>query len=488
MQRKISGGRKRTNTAGEPMQVGLVPGEPLSPVSERTTVKKQDEVPTTPNVECTRANPATPGVSTPEETLAPKPCRAFLGSPGGASLADSNAAADEPEQELRKLFHGRHEEAQRMFDKDRQHARAGDVVHSEQNRPLSSISTSAGPTPSPDGRTSPGFTPSSAGPGRRGNAGKLRAFESDAGRDVSKALPAQVRKVFVGGIPQDMQQEGLTQLFSEWAPVKKAWVQRFKDVTKSKVTQTTHNHRGFGFVIFHDTSAVDQILGNADSKFIKTRDGHHQLEVKRAISSSEMPDGARQAPDDSNPSKGRGFQHKSPPVVSEPAGHAPQVPRMDQGQGAPQQSLPQNCGWPSGVMQSQPAAAHPWPTTGGDVMQQMQNQQVQQLVPAMAGYPMAMGPPGPPGPGMVMQTMNWMPAGAPSYAMPAAHMVPMAQCGDGTQPSAMQHFFNTAAPWQAPNAWHMQMTAAAPFTQPQPVAVTSLVWHAPNGQPAQVSQ
>ena len=39
-------------------------------------------------------------------------------------------------------------------------------------------------------------------------------------------------------------------------------------------------------MIFHDTSAVDQILGNADSKFIKTKDGHHQLEVKRAISSS----------------------------------------------------------------------------------------------------------------------------------------------------------------------------------------------------------
>ncbi|CAL1161922.1 unnamed protein product [Cladocopium goreaui] len=334
MQSKISGGRKRMNATGEPMQVGLVPGEPLSPVSERTTVKKQDEVPTTPNVECTRANPATPGVSTPEETLAPKPCRAFLGSPGGASLADSNAAADEPEQELRKLFHGRHEEATlwlRRFSQFQMFQMflcpampscaqlLGDVVHSEQNRPLSSISTSAGPTPSPDGRTSPGFTPSSAGPGRRGNyAGKLRALQSDAGRDVSKALPAQVRKVFVGGIPQDMQQEGLTQLFSEWAPVKKAWVQRFKDVTKSKVTQTTHNHRGFGFVIFHDTSAVDQILGNADSKFIKTKDGHHQLEVKRAISSSEMPDGARQAPDDSNPSKGRGFQQKSPPVVSEP--------------------------------------------------------------------------------------------------------------------------------------------------------------------------
>ena len=65
------------------------------------------------------------------------------------------------------------------------------------------------------------------------------------------------------------------------------------------------------------------------------------------------------------------------------------------------------------------AAAHPWPTTGGDGMQQMpgtkprwgqllatelhqirdshgsgvlrQNQQVQQLVPAMAGYPMVLG-------------------------------------------------------------------------------------------------
>eukprot|EP00434_Breviolum_minutum_P024617 symbB.v1.2.021738.t2/scaffold1896.1/size96813/9 len=516
MQHKISGGRKR-NSASEPMQVGLVPGEPLSPVSEWTSVK-QDEVPTTPIVEGTRANSATPGVSTPEVT-APKPCRAFLSSPGGVSLADSNAPADDPDQELRKLFNGRPEEAadvlcglkasagnapdqkaHRMFDKDRQHARAGDGMHAEQNRPLSSISTSAGPTPSPDGRTSPGFTPSSSAGGRR-TAGKMRALQSDAGRDLSKALPTQVRKVFVGGIPQDMQQEELLQLFGEMAPVKKAWVQRYRDATKMKPTPTSHNHRGFGFVIFQDSSAVDLILGldpgregsgeidfmqsvagSEISKFIHTKDGR-KLEVKRAISSSDMPnDGVRQPPDDLNPSKGR-FQQTSPAAVPEQASHGPpqgsHVQRVEQGM---TQQIPQNCGWPmAGVMQPPAvlAPAHPWPTTGGDGMQQMP-QQVQQVVPAMAGVQMAAAMRSS-GMVMPMPTMNWMQGAQPHpYAVPAgAPVVPMPSCGDGSQPSTMQPCFNSPT-WPLPNGWQMQMQTAAPFTQPQPV-----VWHATNGQPTQ---
>jgi len=280
-----------------------------------------------------------------------------------------------------------------------------------------------------------------------------------------------------------MQQEELLQLFGEMAPVKKAWVQRYRDATKMKPTPTSHNHRGFGFVIFQDSSAVDLILGSEISKFIHTKDGR-KLEVKRAISSSDMPsDGVRQPPDDLNPSKGR-FKQTSPAAVPEQvASHGPpqgsHVQRVEQGMA---QQIPQNCGWPmAGVMQPPAvlAPSHPWPTTGGDGMQQMP-QQVQQVVPAMAGVQMAAAMRSS-GMVMPMQTMNWMQGAQPHpYAVPAgAPVVPMPSCGDGSQPSTMQPCFNSPA-WPLPHGWQMQMQAAAPFTQPQPV-----VWHATNGQPTQ---
>lgn len=33
------------------------------------------------------------------------------------------------------------------------------------------------------------------------------------------------------------------------------------------------NHRGFGFVIFHDALAIDELLGSAASRFIVLRNG-----------------------------------------------------------------------------------------------------------------------------------------------------------------------------------------------------------------------
>merc|ERR1719454_2669669 len=42
-----------------------------------------------------------------------------------------------------------------------------------------------------------------------------------------KAKWAQVRKIFVGGIPQSMDQNSLYKLFSKTAKVKKAWLQMF---------------------------------------------------------------------------------------------------------------------------------------------------------------------------------------------------------------------------------------------------------------------
>ena len=99
---------------------------------------------------------------------------------------------------------------------------------------------------------------------------------------------AQDRKVFVGGVPQDLNQDDLYAIFSEHAGVKKAWLQKCRTTDESGSTANgQQNHRGFGFVIFHDALAIDELLGSAPSRFIVLRNGT-KLEVKRALSSNKM--------------------------------------------------------------------------------------------------------------------------------------------------------------------------------------------------------
>ncbi|CAE8617936.1 unnamed protein product [Polarella glacialis] len=101
---------------------------------------------------------------------------------------------------------------------------------------------------------------------------------------------AQDRKVFVGGVPQDLNQDDLYSIFSEYAGVKKAWLQKCRtadDGTGNTNACPPQNHRGFGFVIFHDAHAIDELLGSAPSRFIMMRNGT-KLEVKRALSSNKM--------------------------------------------------------------------------------------------------------------------------------------------------------------------------------------------------------
>eukprot|EP00913_Durusdinium_trenchii_P014547 g13646.t1 len=97
------------------------------------------------------------------------------------------------------------------------------------------------------------------------------------------------------------------------------------------------------------------------------------------------------------------------------------------------------------AMQSAPvmAPASPWPTTGGDGMQQGMPQQVQQVVPAMASVQMAPAAMRQTGMVMPMQTMNWMPSGAPPFAIPA----PAVSYNDGSAPSSIQPCYNAACPW-----------------------------------------
>lgn len=101
---------------------------------------------------------------------------------------------------------------------------------------------------------------------------------------------AQDRKVFVGGVPQDLNQDDLYAIFSDFAGVKKAWLQKCRSAEEggaSNLASPPQNHRGFGFVIFHDAHAIDDLLGAASSRFIVLRNGN-KLEVKRALSSNKM--------------------------------------------------------------------------------------------------------------------------------------------------------------------------------------------------------
>lgn len=114
---------------------------------------------------------------------------------------------------------------------------------------------------------------------------------------------AQDRKVFVGGVPQDLNQDDLYAIFSEYAGVKKAWLQKCRATDDNNGTNNPpQNHRGFGFVIFHDPNAIEELLGGSPSRFIVLRSGA-KLEVKRALSSSKMSGVGNRAdaPQDSPP-------------------------------------------------------------------------------------------------------------------------------------------------------------------------------------------
>lgn len=96
---------------------------------------------------------------------------------------------------------------------------------------------------------------------------------------------AQDRKIFVGGVPQDLTQDDLYAIFSAFAGVKRAWLQKCR-ATDDKGTNVP-NHRGFGFVIFHDARTIEDLLGDCASCFVPLRNGV-KVEVKRAVSSNKM--------------------------------------------------------------------------------------------------------------------------------------------------------------------------------------------------------
>eukprot|EP00930_Biecheleria_cincta_P050213 TRINITY_DN35398_c0_g1_i1.p1 TRINITY_DN35398_c0_g1~~TRINITY_DN35398_c0_g1_i1.p1 ORF type:complete len:551 (+),score=87.10 TRINITY_DN35398_c0_g1_i1:166-1818(+) len=289
------------------MQAGLVQedSQAHTPVSHRSAAK-QVGTPGTPHLEPKSANSATTA-ATPD-VCRPRAVRAFPGFSEGAGLPGSTGASDEAasEQELRALLGGGSADVCLPNGKSsHKFASAGERPQQSDNRPLSSVSTSAGPTPSPDDRSSP----HSASPMAEGNSERFAAKRSDnkgKGKDSSKGNaagnldpaqvgPSQARKIFVGGIPQDMQQDELFKIFAEYGQVKKAWLQRYRDGNgKGKATAPGNNHRGFGFVIFQDSTVVDQLLRNGDSHFLTLPSGR-RLEIKRAVSSSDITNSSTSA-------------------------------------------------------------------------------------------------------------------------------------------------------------------------------------------------
>lgn len=108
---------------------------------------------------------------------------------------------------------------------------------------------------------------------------------------LDKSSWLQARKVFVGGIPQHIDQNGLYHMFSKIGKVKKAWLQLFH-ADRASAQPKEKKHRGFGFVIFYEKAALDQLLGDAFARFVTFPDDV-KLEVKRAIGkNAQAPDEA----------------------------------------------------------------------------------------------------------------------------------------------------------------------------------------------------
>jgi hypothetical protein len=154
----------------------------------------------------------------------------------------------------------------------------------EHNDSVSDVSTSAGPSPSLEEMQSPLRCQSlSFSPEHRLTPCSDLEGSSDPSISVTpdKAKWAQARKIFVGGIPQSMDQNSLYKLFSKTAKVKKAWLQMFH-ADSPEGQGPNKKHRGFGFVIFADKNAADQLLGEDFAKIIYFGDGI-RLEIKRAV-------------------------------------------------------------------------------------------------------------------------------------------------------------------------------------------------------------
>lgn len=101
--------------------------------------------------------------------------------------------------------------------------------------------------------------------------------------DTKRAMPreesspevhAAVKKIFVGALKKDITSEDLSNYFSNFGTVVEASVVTTKD---------THESRGFAFVTFDDTDAVDKVILGRPHTI-----NDHKIDVRKALSREEM--------------------------------------------------------------------------------------------------------------------------------------------------------------------------------------------------------
>mmetsp|Transcript_52286 Transcript_52286/g.122420 ORF Transcript_52286/g.122420 Transcript_52286/m.122420 type:complete len:197 (-) Transcript_52286:130-720(-) len=114
---------------------------------------------------------------------------------------------------------------------------------------------------------------------------------------------AGTNKIFVGGLPQSCPDDVLSNYFMQYGNITDCVVMKDRE---------TGNSRGFGFVTFDSSDAVDMVMSQYDDHKINDK----WVEVKRAVPQNQMPPGASPGP------KGGG-KGKSSGGSAAPAGGAP---------------------------------------------------------------------------------------------------------------------------------------------------------------------
>jgi heterogeneous nuclear ribonucleoprotein A1/A3 len=134
--------------------------------------------------------------------------------------------------------------------------------------------------PPPPNRRTFKDTEGAANGGGGGGGGHRRAESAEDWR----------KKVFVGGVPQDIDNEAVKQYFSKYCKNPEA---------RLMYDRNTGRNRGFGFVVFPSSEIVEQVL--LDRHML----GGKAVEIKRAVPRGQM---AQQQPNRSN--AGRGGRHQ----------------------------------------------------------------------------------------------------------------------------------------------------------------------------------
>eukprot|EP00446_Apocalathium_sp_SHHI-4_P001139 CAMPEP_0177178334 /NCGR_PEP_ID=MMETSP0367-20130122/14275_1 /TAXON_ID=447022 ORGANISM="Scrippsiella hangoei-like, Strain SHHI-4" /NCGR_SAMPLE_ID=MMETSP0367 /ASSEMBLY_ACC=CAM_ASM_000362 /LENGTH=545 /DNA_ID=CAMNT_0018624989 /DNA_START=66 /DNA_END=1703 /DNA_ORIENTATION=- len=448
--------------------------------------------PCTPSGQATSGFPTSPGSEA--AMLCPQPHKLFMPpstgshSPGedNLNLHSPGFSNDQARNEFCEVLSGGAGAGNGGQEAKAEHAQATAGTQHGDHRPLSAISTSCGATPSPDGRVSPqqwSPAPESQRQGspttatgacavsaqqRRNRGGVYKAPRGDSqtetyaggccGGPSSSAGNAarQTGKIFVGGVPQEMNQDELYKLFSQFGAVKKAWLQSFRAPVRMNQSPP-HNHRGFGFVIFYDSQSVDTILGPMNphspsgTRHLNLADGR-KVEVKRAVASSEIP--VKLGPTGSPQQSGHHGGHQGP--TSSPNLHHGRGGMGGAGCGG-------CCGGPAAFCG---VAPHGSPVTMGGMMMPGQRMEVGMVPP----LPLAAHP------GHTMLPLQANFAGqqlqqgsgegwAGAAAVHACQQVPGAPWATSSDPRIPQG--HVAAPWPTSFQSASSLAAAQAMTMPQ---------------------